>query len=145
MRNNEPPPATIYHKEEVDWRMQVDSQDWRALCDKVEICIDPLDPVQHPMGLVNIATGRVVMHQSVNVENAVTIGKSQMELYEKGWPESFHSTLPKRVFTMAITCKHVNMGEAKVFDTETIHARAIGLQSSGGSLDMDTLSAHEQA
>jgi hypothetical protein len=68
-----------------------------------------------------------------------------MELYEKGWPESFHSTLAKRVFTMAINRKHVNMGKAKVFDTETIYARAIGLQSSGRSLDMDTLLAHELA
>ena len=48
-----------YHK--------ADAQDRNALREKVELSVDPLDPGQHQDGLVNVVTGKVVVHPSVNV------------------------------------------------------------------------------
>ena len=44
---------------------------------------------------------------------------------------------------MAVYRKHVKVGEVNVFDTETIYARAMGLQSGQRSLDADSIMAHE--
>ncbi|KAG1666419.1 Methionine synthase [Nymphon striatum] len=38
---------------------------------------------------------------SVNVENAVMIGETMLEDYEKTWPEGFNSTISKKVETMS--------------------------------------------
>uniref|UniRef100_UPI00358EAA80 uncharacterized protein n=1 Tax=Myxine glutinosa TaxID=7769 RepID=UPI00358EAA80 len=124
-------------------RIKADAQDRNALREKVELSIDPLDPEQHQDGLVNVVTGKVVVHPSVDVNNAVTLGENQMETFEKSWPGGFHDTITKTVNTMAVTRKHLKVGEVKVFDTETIYARAMGLQSGPRSLDSDSIMAHE--
>ena len=94
---------------------------------------------------MNIVTGKVVAHPSVNVDNAVVLGKTQMEAFEKSWPRGFHDTIPKLVNTMALSCKHLKVGDVKVFDTEIIYARAMGVQSSMRSLDPNNLLSHELA
>ena len=43
---------------------------------------------------------------------------------------------------MADNRKHVKVVEVNVFDTETIYARAMGLQSGQRSLDADSIIAH---
>ena len=110
--------------------MLVDEQDQKSLHDKLELCIDPLDPDQHSDGLVNIVTGQVVSHPSVNVEKAVQLGKTQMETFKQSWPYEFHDAIPKSVTTMVYPRKHIKVGDTKVFDTETIYARAMSVQSS---------------
>ena len=45
--------------------------------------------------------------------------------------------------TMALSRKHIKIGDAKVFETETIYARAMGLQSSARDLDATRLMGHE--
>ena len=100
-----------------------------ALCDKLELCIYPLDPEQHSDRLMNIVTGQVVNHSSVNVEKAQLLGKTQMESFERSWPGGVHDPIPKIVTTMALSRKHIKVGYVKAFDTETIYARAMGLQS----------------
>ena len=45
----------------------------------------------------------------------------------------------KSVTTMALSRKHIKVGDAKVFDTETIYAKAMGLQSSARDLDITRL------
>ncbi|KAG1655292.1 hypothetical protein GQR58_024612 [Nymphon striatum] len=52
-----------------------------------------------------------------------------MELFERSWPNGFHDTICKKVTTMAFSRRHVKLGDAKVFDTETIYARAMVVQS----------------
>ena len=47
------------------------------------------------------------------------------------------------MITMADNRKHVKVVEVKVVDTETIYARAMGLQSGQRSLDADSVMAHE--
>ena len=146
MREKDQVPAQTTHKEEMEARIKADADDRKALGDKLELSIDPLDPSQYPDGLVNIVTGKVVSHPLVNVENAVEIGKSQMQSFVTSWPEGFHDTIQKTINTMAMSRKHLKVGDAKVFDTtETIYARAMGLQSSCRGLNTETLLAHELA
>ena len=45
--------------------------------------------------------------------------------------------------TIALSRKHIKVGDAKVFDMETIYARAMGLQSSARDLDSTRLMRHE--
>ena len=71
MRDNEQPSAQTSHKEETAARIKGDDQDRKALRDKLEFCIDPLVPEQHPDGLMNIVTGHVVNHSSVNADKAL--------------------------------------------------------------------------
>ena len=47
------------------------------------------------------------------------------------------------LITMALSRKHIKVGDAKVFDTEAIYARAMGLQSSARDLGTTTLMGHE--
>ena len=68
-----------------------------------------------------------------------------MKSFEEGWPDSFHSTIPKQVTTMALTKKHLKVGETEIFDTETIYARAMGLHTSPWALNTNTLLSHELA
>ena len=141
MRDNERPSAQTSHKEETAARIKGDDQDRKALRDKWELCIDRLDPEQHPDGLMHIVTEQVVNQSSV--DKAQLVGITQMESFERSWSGGFHDSIKKIVTTMAFSRKHINVGDAKVFDTETIYARAMGLQFSARDLDTTTLMSHE--
>ena len=146
MSDEEWPPAHTYHKEEMSARMKQDEQDRHTLRDKLNLCIDPLDPDQHSSdGLVNIVTSMVVTHPSVNVHNAVKLGQTQIESFKKTWPEGFHDTIHKIVNTMSFSRKHLKLEKSKVFDTETIYARAMTLQATSRGIDPENLLAHELA
>ena len=86
---------------------------------------------------MNIVTGRVVTHPSINVYNVVPIGHTQVESFQKTWPEGFHNNIPRVINTMAFSCKHLKMGTVNVFNTETIYARAMALQG-------DLIALHRQ-
>ena len=83
MRDRECSPSQTYHKEEMPGRIKSDAQDRNALREKIELSIESLDPEQHQDGLFNVVTGRVVVHQSVKVNNAAILGENQMETFEK--------------------------------------------------------------
>ena len=145
MSDEERPPAHTYHKEEMSARMKQDEQDRHTLRDKSNLCIDPLDPDQHPSdGLVNIVTGMVVTHPSVNVHNAVKLGQTQIKSFKKTWPGGFHDTIHKIVNTMSFS-RNLKLEKSKVFDTETIYARAMTLQATSRGIDPENLLAHELA
>ena len=57
---------------------------------------------------------------------AITVGKKQMETFEQSWPEGFHDTIPRKVVTMSVGRKSMKVGDAKVFDTETMYAGITG-------------------
>ena len=143
MRDRECSPSQTYHKEEMLGRIKSDAQDRNALHEKIELSIYTFDPEQHHVGLVNVVTGKVVVHTSVKVNNAAILGENQMETFEKSWPGVFHDTITKKMITMADNRKHVKVVEVKVIDTETIYARAMGLQSGQRSLDADSVMAHK--
>lgn len=142
---DETPATHTSHKEEMKARIKTDAKDRKALQDKLQLCIDPLSSDEHPNELVNIVSGKVVAHPSVNVDRAVALGETQMTSFEASWPDGFHNTIPKTVNTMAVSRKHMKMGNEKVYDTEIIYARAMGVQCSGRSLDSNELLSHELA
>ena len=55
-----------------------------------------------------------------------------MELTEKTWPVGFYGPISKKVITMDVTRKHVNIGAAKMFNTTLLFTRVIGIQASSG-------------
>ena len=115
----------LYHKEEAKARIQADAKDRAGLRRKLDYCIDPMDSKEHPEGsIVNIVSGKLAP-ASVNVENAVMIGETMLEDYEKTWSEGFNSTISKKVETMAASCKFVKIGDSKVYDLNAIYSRVI--------------------
>ena len=85
---------------------------------------------------MNIVSGKLAP-ASVNVENAVMIGETMLEDYEKTWPEGFNSTISKEVETMAASCKFVKIGDSKVYDLNAIYSRVIALLSSDREVDVN--------
>ena len=63
------------HKEESKTRIKIDSVDRQGIKQKLDACIDPLNEYQHTDKLVNIVTGQVISNPSVNVDNAIQIGR----------------------------------------------------------------------
>ncbi|KAG1651806.1 Zinc finger CCHC domain-containing protein 4 [Nymphon striatum] len=127
----------LYHKEEAKARIQADAKDRAGLRLKLDSCIDPMDSKEHPEGsIVNIVSGKLAP-ASVNVENAVMIGETMLEDYEKTWPEGFNSTISKKVETMAASCKSVKIGDSKVYDLNEIYSRVIALLSSDRDVDVN--------
>ena len=72
------------HKEESLSRMKNDKQDRAALRQKLDMCINPLKPEEHPQdGLLNIITGEVILDSGINAENSLKIGRNQQKEFEK--------------------------------------------------------------
>ena len=131
------------HKEESKARIKTDSTDRQGIKRKLDACIDPLNENQHTDKLVNIVTGQVISSPSVNADNAVLLGKAQMDDFENGWPESFHETLHKSVTTMSTGRKSIRIGDKDVSDPEAIYARAMALQNSIRDFDTKNLMTYE--
>ena len=55
------------------------------------------------------------------------MGTAMVKHHENTWSGGFHDTLPKKVRTLAITKKHIQVGSAKVYDTNLIYSRIIGM------------------
>ena len=66
----------------------------RKIREKLNLCIDPLDPTQHPEQLVNVCTG-MLCSEKMDVDDAVDIGRTRTKEYEKSWPNGFLSTTKK--------------------------------------------------
>lgn len=77
-----------YYKEEATARIASDKKDREVFKSKVEICIHPLKPELHSEQLVNVANGTVGTSQ-INVDQAVSIGQSQLLDFEKDLPAGF--------------------------------------------------------
>ena len=112
IRDEEGLPAQTYHKEEIPSRIKADTKDRETLREKLKLIIDPLDPEQHQEGLVNVITGKVVCHSSVNVNNVIMVRKKQMETFDQTFPEGFHDIIPRKVITMLVGPKSMKMGDA---------------------------------
>ena len=135
-----------HHKEEAKATVKTDTKDRKALRDKLEVCIDPLHPEDNQQGLVNIVTGQVLTHSSLNVDNATELGTKQMEEFERTWPASCHETLHKCVTTMAaIAQRQGKVNNMKILGTEMIYARAMALQCSQRYYGTRNMMAHELA
>ena len=124
------------HKEEMKARTTADATDKSKIRHKLQESIDPLDG-----NIVQIVNGRIATDPTVNVHEAIAIGTEMIKhSYESTWPGGFHDTLPKKVRTMAITRKRIQVGSAKVYDTNLIYSRIIGLQASGRDMNLNEVS-----
>ena len=110
-------PAHTYNKEAMEARFKADAKDRNVLRDNIDLFIDPLDPDQHQDGLVNEVPTKIVVHQSVNVNNSIALGKTALKAFGKSWPSGFYDTISKSVNTMAMAQKNPKIGDIKVFDT----------------------------
>lgn len=121
----------IFHKEEKPARIRSDADDRKKIRLKLENCINPLDPTDHPDDIINIVTGRKGP-KTVNAPRAVEIGKAQMQSFERSWPEVFNAPLSKEVVTMAVTRKAIRVGPESVCDVNLFYTCVLGLQQSHG-------------
>lgn len=136
--------VVITHKEEAKARIAEDKRDRDGIRQKLDTCIDPLDSAAHPSGIVNVVSGQIGSSE-VNVHNVVTIGTEQMIVFESRLPEGLYETITKKVVTMDHARKHVKVEAVKVFDTNLIYSRVIGLQASGRDVDIKDVLGHELA
>ena len=130
------------HKEELKGRIAADKADRESVRRKLQICIDPMNPEDHPPEVVNIAIGKIAQ-DSVNVDNAVELGMKQMNEFESGWPTNFNDKISRVVKTQAESRHYIKVGDTKVFDTELIYTRVIGIQASSREIDIKQLLSHE--
>ena len=72
--------------------MQADAKDWVGLHQKLDSCMDPMDPEGHSDDSIVKIVSRKLAPASVNVDSAVIIGQVLLENFEKAWPERFHCT-----------------------------------------------------
>ena len=72
-------------------------------------------------------------------------GKNKWETFEQSWPEGFHDTIPRKVVILSVGRKRMKVGDAKLFDTETMYARAMTLQAGSRSLNINDIISHELA
>ncbi len=80
---------------------------------------------------------------SVNVDKAVDIGTTQMKEFEEKFPDGFYETISLNVETMAITKKSFKVGDSKVYNTELIYSRVIGLQASSREVSINEVMSRE--
>lgn len=109
MRDLDTANIQMTHQEEAKARIKSNGIDRKALHEKLSVCIDPLNPNQHPNNLINIVTGEVMMNDSINVDQAVELGKKQLQEFEAGWPESFHAPAKCSVITFTANKKSINV------------------------------------
>ena len=66
------------------------------LRERLDQCIDPLDPADHYPILFNIVSGKLAA-ESANVQNALQIGKGCMQAYENKLPQGFYNRIGSHV------------------------------------------------
>ena len=141
------PASQTHHKDEAKARVKTDTKDRKALRDKLEVCIDPLHPEDNQQGLVNIVTGQVLTHTSLNIDNATKLGNQA----DGGIWANLASQFPRNTTQNCVTTvaaiaqrqgKENNM---KILGTEMMYARAMALQCSQRYDDTRNLMAHELA
>ena len=79
----------------------------------------------------------------MNVDKAVELGAKQMKDFENGWPNNFNDKLSRVVKTQAESRKCIKIGGAKVFDTEFIYSRVIGIHASSRDIGIKQLLSYE--
>ena len=97
-----------------------------ALRERLLLCINPLEPTEHPQCLINVASGEIVQNPEINVEQSIEIGKLQLKTFIHSLPESFHEKLGNRVVKWTADKKNIGIGGGqKVCDTDVFYARAL--------------------
>ena len=100
--------------------------------------INSLDPKSHPQ---NIVKGRIAP-SSENVDKAVDIGTNQLKDFESKLPGGFHDTISMRDVTMLLMKKSIDVVDKKVYDTNLIYSRVIGIQASSRYVNFSNTSSN---
>lgn len=130
------------HKEEAPARISANQGDRDWLRRKLDVSINPMDSKKHPANIVNVANGQIAP-ESVNVDRAVETGAQQMGEVERKLPGGFYDTISKKVQTMAVMKKEIDVGDSKVYDTKLIYSRVIGLQASSRDVEFHNVMSCE--
>jgi hypothetical protein len=77
------------------------------------------------------------------VENSYEIGEKQMTSFENSWPKGFHEPIKKRIITLTVAKKHMQVDDKIIVNTEIIYARAMALQNSSREYDTENLLTYE--
>ena len=81
----------------------------------------------------------------INVDRALEIGETTMKTFELSWPTGFNAPISKEVKTMQLMKKHVGVSAIKLYDTNVIYSRIIGLQASGREVEIYDVLKYELA
>ena len=123
MKENDGQTTVTVHKKEMPARKQADAVDR----EKLRWLLDPLQPENHPNGLVNIVIGRL-SPDVVNVDTSVSTGVKQMKQYKAQWTDIFNKPPSKEVVTMAVSRRQIKVGQKPVYNTRLMYSRVLGLQ-----------------
>ena len=66
-----------------------------------------------------------------------------MEEFERKLPDGFYDSIPMKVETMAVTKKSVKVADSKVYNTELIYSRVVGLQASSREININEVISSE--
>jgi hypothetical protein len=121
----------------------LNNEDRDKLREKLKTCINPLDPQTNSTCITNIVSG-IVGTDAVNVDEAVAIGRQQMNDFKSSWPGCFNASLSKKVITMAVVKKNIRLGSLVLFDTNLIYSRVMGLLHSR-DISLQSVLHHELA
>ena len=91
-----------HHLDESNARIQADNSHRTKVWEKQYQCIDRFDPSGHYVTVFIIVSGKLTA-ASVNVKNALQIGKACMEAYAKKLPQGFYNKTGSYVVTMDTT------------------------------------------
>ena len=148
MRNCQSQPSS-HHKEEGAGRIKSDAEDRQALRNQLNLCIHPLreddENTYQSQYLVNIATGEVVHHASVNVAESYALGAQEMVKFQSRCPQGFHEPIKKLVIGMDVSKKHIRIEDSRIIDPEVVYGRAMAIQSASRPFNPKMLLSYELA
>ena len=101
------------------------------------------DPSVHFATLFIIVSGTLIA-ASVNVNNALQIGKACMEAYENNLRQGFYNKISSHLVTMDTSMKGMNMGAIRTVDIEVVLNRSLSIIGSE-EFDLDDLFSDELA
>ena len=127
------------HKEEMKARMTPEATD------RSKINYYRSRSIHSDGNIVLNLSGRIATDPTVDVHEAVAIGTEMMKQYESTWPGGFHDTLPKKVRTMAITKKRIQVGSAMVYDINLVYSTIIVLKASCQDMNLNEVLKYELA
>ena len=105
--------------------------------------MDRFDPSGHFATVFIIVSGTLIA-ASVNVKNALQIGKACMEAYENNLRQGFYNKISSYVVTMDTSMKGMNMGAIRTVDIEVVFNRTLSIIGSE-EFDLDDLFSDELA
>ena len=103
------------HKEQVDKRPELDKEDRQKILDELWRHFHPLN--DRSESLYNIVTGQVASTDDVNVHDAIQIGQEMKTTFI---PNGFHKTIQKKVKSMQLLKRGVNVKQTTVYDLEAV-------------------------